>query len=313
MLRNICVLAVTVVTAIAGILLPGASVQLAHLPALFMMTQLLLCFLATTDPATPLPKASLLSLPRFLLVKMVLVPLLCWVIIRPFFPDYALGVLLLAGSAVGVTAPFFAFLVAADAFFVIGAVIASSFIMPATLPLLASIALFAEGQSVQGLMWSCLGTAAFLGICMLVPFVIARLLWARCIGMAELLLKRRFLITLICIAGSNFVVFGRFSEPLLANSEMVADAFVVGLLLMALLFVPGLIMMRRLQPDQALGKIIGFTSLNSLLVVILSAEFFSLPEVLVATLFTLPIMCLGVPYQLCRNRLDRVKRRRPQN
>ncbi len=77
MKRNIIVLLTAFASSLLGVLTPQAAVgPLVYVPTASIMVQLLFCFLSTSDPATPLPFASLKALPKFLAFKMLVVPLL---------------------------------------------------------------------------------------------------------------------------------------------------------------------------------------------------------------------------------------------
>jgi|GEM_PF-3504506 len=305
MKRNLIFLSLTVIASIAGVFLPGVAGPLWWTPTVSMLVQLLFCFLSTADPSTPLPSKALRSLPKFLAIKMILVPLVCWGVVRLVFPDYALGALLVAGASIGVMAPFFAYLCGAEPFFVIGGVICSSLVMPITIPSLSALVLSFDGRSVEGLVQACLGSAIFLAFCMLIPFGASKILWTRFPAWAQGLMDRRFGITLVCVTTVNLVIFSRFSKPLLNNLSAVADAMLAGLMVTAMLIGMGLWAARTLPLPEALSRLIGISCVNCALMLIVAAEFFSLPEMLVCALYSLPLMSMGVPYEICRRWLAR--------
>jgi len=300
MKRLVILLVATFGSSLVGVMLPQAAPHLIYVPTASMIMQLLFCFLSTSEPGTSPPTGSLRALPGFLLTKMFVIPLVCWVSARLLFPEYALGTLLVSGASIGVMGPFFAFLCGAEPFFVVGGVIASSLMLPVSIPLLAAIALFYDGGAADGLMDACFGSAAFLALCMLLPFAVAKLLWKWLPSTANHILNRRFGITMLCVVSANFTIFSRFSAPLLNNLTAMAEALAAGLLTAALLLGIGIAMARYQPIALALSRIIGISCVNCLLMAIVAVEFFSLPEVLVCTLYSLPLMCMGVPYELCR-------------
>lgn len=305
MKRNLIVLGITFAASLLGVFVPWAAAPFAWVPTVSMLVQLLFCFLSTTEPSTPLPRAALRDLPRFLAFKMLVVPLVCWAAVRVCYPEYALGALLVSGASIGVMAPFFAFLCGAEPFFVVGGVIASSLVLPVTIPLLAALVLALDGQSVSGLVEVCLGSAVFLGCCMLLPFAGAKLLWAKWPGAAVGLLARRFGITLVWVAAGNGIIFSRYSAPLREHPASMGSAALAGVLTACIMLGIGIWMSRGLPVSRALGRIIGVSCVNCGLMVIVGAEFFSLPEVLVCALYTLILMSMGVPYEGCRRWLSR--------
>ena len=300
MKRNLFMLAVTIISCLSGVFVPEAAEPMAYAPTISIVIQLLFCFLSTTEPSIPIPKQSLRALPKYLLFKMFVVPLICWAVCRLIFPEFALGALMVAGASMGVMGPFFAYLCGAEPFFVIGGVIASSFILPISMPLLSALVLSFDGLSVDGLMSVCLGSAVFLALCMLVPFCTAKALWSKTPKITQGLLDHRFSITVVCVAAANFSIFSKFSEQLLGNLHTVADALLVCLLIMVVLITIAVAASYKYPRPEALSRIIGISCVNCGIMVIVAAEFFSLPEMLLCALYTLPLMSMGVPYELCR-------------
>ena len=72
-------------------------------------------------------------------LKLFLLPALIYPLAVRFFPEYALGLLLLAGVSTGVSAPFFAALVGAHIPLVLLLTVATSIVLPVTLPFMAKL------------------------------------------------------------------------------------------------------------------------------------------------------------------------------
>ena len=102
MQRNLIFIAVTFASSLAGVMSPGAAPHVAYVPTISMIIQLLFCFLSTAEPGASPPAGALRALPRFMLAKMFVIPLCCWLVIRLLFPEYALGALLVSGASIGV-------------------------------------------------------------------------------------------------------------------------------------------------------------------------------------------------------------------
>ena len=302
--RDIIFLAATFAGMAGGVFLPELGEPLRHLPAVFIISQILLCFLSGTDPATPFERESLRGLPRFLFLKMLAVPLICWGVFLPFFPEYALGALLLGGAAVGVLAPFFVYLLRADEVFSTASVIASSLLMPFTVPLLVGLAALAEGTSTSGLWRAFLDTGLFLAGCQLLPFIAAKLLWKFRPGAAKGILGLRYGISVICATGAMLVIFSRFSTPLRQDPGLIPRCLGAACLLAALLFVLGCAAGVKAGRDRALSVVVGFCAMNSVLMAVVAAQFFGVHEVLMCALYSIPFNLLLIPYRLLASRLD---------
>lgn len=287
----------------AGVLLPGLGDTVRHLPTVFIVSQILLCFLSGTNPATSLNKKALQGLPRFLILKMLVLPLVCWGVFLPFFPEFAFGALLLGAAAVGVLAPFFIFLLRIDEVFTVAAVITSSLLMPFTVPLVVGAAILVQGASTAGLLHTFLNTGLFLMGCLLVPFVAAKFLWSLRPTLAKGILSLRYGISVICASGSMLVIFSRFSEPLRQEPALIPQGLGAACLLAALLFVLGLAASRGQERERRLSTVVCFCTMNNILMTIVAAQFFGVHEVLMCALYSVPFNALLIPYRMLASRL----------
>jgi hypothetical protein len=108
-----------------------------------------------------------------------------------------------------------------------------------------------------------------------------------------------------CVAGCNLGVFSRYSEPFLGNLNLLGQAALVCVLLAVLLLGFGLLLGRKDSLELCLGKVIGLACMNNVLILIISASFFNIQEVLLSALYTAPFLAMGIPLQLCRKWLEK--------
>ena len=124
----------------AGLLWPESAGRLSPYLNVFLMIMLFLAFLKVSLQAV---RGELhRHFKEFLLLtalKLFLLPILIYLLAVRFFPHYALGLLLLAGVSTGVSAPFFAVLVGAHIPLVLLLTVASSIMLPLTLPFMAQL------------------------------------------------------------------------------------------------------------------------------------------------------------------------------
>lgn len=301
------VIFVTFAAMAVGVMVPGVGARLPHLATVCLMTQLLLAFLATGVPGAGFTRETFKGLPLFLAFSLLAAPAICGLIFWLFMPSFALGAILVSGSAVGVMSPFFGMLLRADNPFIIAAVIISSLLLPLTMPFLVLGYLYLSGQEAAGGLWLAFAqTAVALGIYIIVPFVVSKLLWGFRAGLAERVLNRRYSITLVCVGTSMFIIFSQFAEPLRANPGMVLTALIGALGLSVVLIAIGV----GAGPagvgssvERKLGCAISMGTRNNVLMVIIAAQFFGLPEVLVAAMYSVPLNLLLVPYTWYARRL----------
>ena len=288
---------------LAGALLPGLGEPLRHAPTACVVVLALLCFLSGLSPDKSVGATSLRGLPRFLFIKMLVLPLVCWGIFLPLFPQYALGALLLGGTAVGVLAPFFLFLLRGDEVFGTAAFIASSLLMPCTVPLVVGIAALAGDMPAAGLFTSFLHTALFLAACLLPPFLAAKGAWVFRPSLARAVLKRRYGISLFCSTGSMLVVFSRFSDPLRQDPSLIPQSLGVAFFAGALLFVLGLLFTRNEPRERRLAEVVCCCAMNNVLMAVVAARFFGVHEMLMCALYSVPFNFLLIPYRVLAARL----------
>ncbi len=281
----------------AGVLVPGIGQPLRHLPTASLIVQLLLSFLSTSAPGTSFSAKSVAGLPRFLLIRMLIVPVLCCALFAAFLPQYALGAMLLAGASVGVVAPFFTMQARGDAIFAVAAVIVSSLVLPLTMPVLTLGYFALAGQEVAGGLWmSFLRTGVALAIYIFLPFIAARLLWWKGQAAARGILRLRYILTVVGVGGSMFVIFSQYALPLRENPARVLEAFLAAILLGVIFIGVGMLSGLGRSTERKLSYVVSMGTGNNVLMVILSSQFFGLNEVLITAMYSIPLFGLLLPY-----------------
>ncbi|MBI4797547.1 MAG: hypothetical protein HY794_02170 [Desulfarculus sp.] len=143
--RDILVILVTLGGVLAGVLVPGASGGLRPAMIYFLMGLLFLSFLRLDLKALLHPGPGVLAeVALWTLVKLVGAPLLLWGLAAWWLPEWALPVLVLSAMSAGVSGPFFAVMLGADLARVLMVVVATSLLLPVTLPALVRLLAGAE-------------------------------------------------------------------------------------------------------------------------------------------------------------------------
>ncbi|MCL1916505.1 MAG: hypothetical protein FWG17_07370 [Desulfovibrionaceae bacterium] len=281
-----------------GVLCPALGEPLRHLLPFMLMIQLLICFLVTAAPKAPVRNGGKNELAFFLGLKMLITPLLCWGIFALFLPRYALGAILLGGVSIGVTAPFFGQLSRADISFIIAAVVGSCLLLPLTMPVLVVSYLYSIGQEAGAELWKTFFLTGFsLSLYIFLPFILAKGIWKGRPGLAEGILKRRYWIFVLTVACCMFAIFSRYSLPLRDNPMMVLEALGGALLLAALFLILGIASARGKDPTEGVARLVSMGTINNGLMLIIAAQLFGLPEVLIAAMYSIPFFMLLLPYQ----------------
>ena len=294
---NLAFIFITFAAMGAGVFFPGAGEPLRWLPTASLITQLLLAFLATAASSVGVSAGSAVGLPRFLLIRMLIVPVVIGALFTAVLPQYALGAMLLAGASVGVVAPFFTMQVGGDVRFATAAVVSSSLALPLTMPVLTLGYFALSGQEAAGGLWmSFLRTGAALAVYIFLPFIASRFLWwkGRAVGLA--VLRLRYMLTIVGVGGCMFVIFSQYALPLRENPGRVLEAFLAAMLLGAAFIGVGALAGLGRNLERRLSYMVSMSTGNNVLMVILSAQFFGLNEVLITAMYSIPLFGLLLPY-----------------
>ena len=138
--RDWLLLTASLSSILAGIMWPEYGAPFRPYPVYCMMALLFFSFLPIRLGAIlSSVKDSVAGLGCYVFIKLILLPVLVFVSFRYMLPKYAVAAMLLSGISSGVASPFFAGLVQANISLVFGVVVASSVLVPFTLPALAHI------------------------------------------------------------------------------------------------------------------------------------------------------------------------------
>ncbi len=298
--RDWLLIVATLSSILAGIIRPAYGEPFQPYPVYCMMVILFFSFLPIRLGAVlSSVKSSILEIGRCVFVKLILLPLLAFVCFRYMLPRYAVAALLLSGISSGVSSPFFAGLVEANLAYVFAMVVASSILVPFTLPALAYIFV---GKYME---ISLLAMSRLLGLVIFCPLILAEILKRFTPEFAAKLSRGQYSISMIAFVITNLGIFSRYGGFLREEPTTVLICLGVSVILAAAYFVTGMLFsLRRPLADQ-LSPIISLGIINNVLALVVSSQFFSRLEATVAAMYTIPFFALIVPLRLYHNRAKR--------
>jgi predicted Na+-dependent transporter len=294
--RDFLLLAVSFGSLLVGVLLPKACAPLQPYPVVFMMLLLFLSFLsirisAIWDTARQFP----LRIAWFLLFRMMIFPAAVALLFRLFWPAYSLSALLLAGISTCAVAPFFAGLLQANMPLVLVMVVASSLLVPFTLPPLVAF-LFGHSMEIP-----LLDMMRLLVMVVFIPLAVAELLKKAAPRAVDHIRAKQFTLSLIIFAMTNLAVFSKFADFFRQNLGVLMTSISAAFLLGALFVAAGILVAWWWTVPDQLASVISLWIMNYILVVVFSAQFFSPLEPTVAALYTFPFYALVIPVRAWRS------------
>lgn len=294
--RDILMLVVSLSAIMAGILFPGPAAVFQPYPIYSMMVLLFFSFLSMRiGTVMNILKGSVLHIGYFVFLKLILLPLLAFLLFRTLLPDYALAAMLLSGVSCGVASPFFAGMVNANVFLVLGMVVISSALVPFTLPFMVKIL---AGRELE---ISFFDMSRLLCLVIFIPLLLAEL-FNRFTPQIVLKLSRvKYAVSLGTFVVTNLGIFSRYSEFLRGEPSSVAAALGVSFLIAGISFAAGILFSYGRPVEDHLSLIISFGVMNNVLVIVFSSQFFGPIEPTVAALYTIPFFGLIVPLRLYRS------------
>jgi BASS family bile acid:Na+ symporter len=231
----------------------------------------------------------------FLLFRMILFPTGAALLFQMIWPAYGLSALLLAGISTGAVAPFFANLLQANVALVLVMVVASSLLVPFTLPPLVAF-LFSHSMEIP-----LLDMMRLLMMVIFMPLAVAEVLKKTAPGVADLIRGKQFPISLILFAMTNLGIFSKLADFFRQNLLMLMTSISAAFLLGALFIACGILVAWRWRLPDQLASAISLWIMNYILVIVFSAQFFSPLEPTVAALYTFPFYALVVPVRAWRS------------
>ena len=290
--RDLVMIVVSFLAMLAGSFLPGLAEPLAPFPRLCLIVLLYLGFLSVGTEAlfihTRLIPGTVSGL---VLIRLFALPLLSFFLFK-------LLALLVGAASIGVVAPIFSIMVNADTALVLAGNLLSSLLLPLTLPMLLYIVdsfmtLSGFGPMNLPAHLSLSGMTLSLCVTIIIPFAGA-FLTRKAPRVTEYILKHQFPVSVSTIA---LAIFSNYSGVLHQSPSLVVKALGAACLLGAVMMVGGLFLPRSMPPQRKLAFLISYGTMNNVLMLIVSLEFFSASESIMAAMYLLPLNALLVYYR----------------
>lgn len=296
--HDFSLLIATIIAALVGVFLPSAAESFGFVPLYGMMALLYVSFI-------PLRFNSLIAAVQrhfctiiwFVIARMLLFPSAVYWLFRLIMPDYALAGMLLAGAATAVVTPFMAHLLKIDVAFTTVLTVASSFLLPFTLPF---IIMFWVGTEIT---ISPLSMVFTLVQMILLPAGAAFLTQKFLPGLIKPVQRQTFFWGLTITCCSTLIIFSNYSDSFFSTPEIIwiglGGATAIALLLGAF----SCIATWRFPLDERLSFILCSLLLNLVLIVVLCNEFFGPREAITAVMYTIPFYATIIPlrYWIVKN------------
>ena len=294
-LRDLILLVVIFSSIMAGVLFPRFGAVFQPLPLYAMMALLFLSFLSIEVSAIwDTVKGASLVIVCFLFIRMILLPVSVSLLFRAIWPAFSLSALLLSGISTGVVAPFISNLLKANTPAVLVMVVASSLLVPFTLPPLVDL-LFAQSMDM-----SLFPMVRILFVVIFIPMAAAEVFKRVSARTAAKLVSRQYAISLFLFAVTNLGIFSKYSAFFYQKPMIVLSATGVSFFLGVVYFLAGLLISFGRAPKDQLAAVISFGIMNNVLVIVFSSEFFTPLEPTVAAMYMIPFFGLIIPMRAYR-------------
>jgi BASS family bile acid:Na+ symporter len=296
--RDILVILVTLGGILAGVAWPGPAGGLAPLTVYFLMTLLFLSFLRLDFKALLHPAPGMLwEVLWWTLAKLILAPLICFCLAAWLLPAWALPVLVLTAMSAGVSGPFFASMLGADMVRVLMVVVATSLLVPFTLPALVRLLAGAETGISFGDMFRLLAMVIFS------PLALLLLLRRLVPGLLESLAKISFPVSLGLLFLISAAVFAPFGGYVLASPRQFLLASLLAFALAAIYLGLALLFTRlgRGRLDALTGQV-AMVYINNVLALVFAGRFLDTESVLLAGCYLLPYYLALLPLRYLSRR-----------
>lgn len=276
-----------------GIAFPEETSFLQPFPIYMMMTQLFLSFIKI-DFSQVLKNVRQDS--RFLLqmafVKLIVAPLILFLVTQAFWPAYALPVLLLSGISTGVVAPFIADLLQASMIPVLVMAVVTSLLVPFTLPALVSALV---GQTLE---ISFLSMVRILSMVIFTPTAAVSLMRRFAPHLLQKLDKVRYPMSVSFFALINIGIFSKYSTFFRQNPMELARTVVVAFLVSILCHAIGFAVAWKRRKEERLAGAVSFAYMNCILVAAFASEHFGPLAPALAVIYMLPFFAMIVPARI---------------
>jgi bile acid:Na+ symporter, BASS family len=283
-----------------GVMVPGWAKMCSPLVLYALMGILFLTFLDLNFRVLfRLSREDILEVAIWSAIKLMVLPILLWILARLTVPEWALPVLLLGGASAGVLAPFFASILGSDVHRPLQIVVVTSLLIPLTLPLLVEVFL--------GHQLTIPFNRMFRLLCLMIFAPLAAVPMARRLvpQVLDQVRRARFPLLLALIFLCNAGVFAPFSGFLRSQVGQALAALglssAVALISTAAGLAIGHLGGRLL--NGATGAII-LTFVNSMLIIVFASHFFGPRAPLLSAAYTLPFFFMIFPLRWAVRRLN---------
>ena len=242
--KEIILLTVITLASVAGVLWPEPATVFAPYLSYLMGCMLFFSFLKIQpQDVWAALKVRPGALTVLTLLKLFIIPAMVYLLARVFVPEYALALLLVSGTATGVTAPFFTSVAGGNVALTLVMAAVGNLVLPFSLPFMCRIM---AGRSFE---FDMIGMALLLMAIIFTPLAvvwIGRLIFPRVLDEIN---RRSYFLSLLVMCFINFGAFGRYADYLTGNpSQVLLATFVSWVLFFIQLFMGWLVF--RTAPSQ---------------------------------------------------------------
>jgi BASS family bile acid:Na+ symporter len=238
--------------------------------------------------------SSVKSIATLSFLKLVLLPVAVFYLVHWSLPNYAAAAFLLAAISTGVTAPFIAGLVGANSGLVLSVVVATSLLVPFTMPVLTKILLSRSSGISLGEMVKTLVLIVF------IPVLFAELVRKKSPGFVAGIMKAQYPVSVVLFALINLGAFSRYGAFFYQDPSVLLVAALFAVFLALVFSLAGALVMRgRPLEDQLAGAAI-FGNINNVMILVFASHFFGPIETTVAAMYNIPYFGLIIPMRIYR-------------
>jgi predicted Na+-dependent transporter len=198
-------------------------------------------------------------------------------------PQYALALLLLSGTATGVSAPFFTSVAEGNVVLALVMAAATSLILPLSLPLMCQVM---AGQSFD---FDLIGMALLLSAIIFLPLAtvwLGRLVVPRALNQLG---KVSFPLSLGVMSVINFGAFGRYADYLTGNPAQILMSTLISFALLIVQGVLGWLVFRNGDSPDRLAAVGSVIWINNVLVIVLGTELGDPLTSVLAAIYMIPL------------------------
>ena len=282
--KEVVLLVVITLASVAGLVWPEPATVFSPYLSYLMGCMLFFAFLkiAPRDVwnALKLRPGALLVLGG---LKLVVIPALVYLAALAVVPEYALALLLLSGTATGVSAPFFTSVAGGNVALTLVMAAATSLILPLSLPLMCQVM---AGHSFE---FDLLGMALLLSAIIFLPLAAVWLGRLILPGALNRLGKVSYPLSLGVMSVINFGAFGRYADYLTGNPAQVLMSVVISCLLLILQGVLGWLVFRNGDSPDRLAAVGSVIWINNVLIIVLGTELGDPLTSVLAAIYMIPL------------------------